>query len=62
MSMDLDREDCVEKEVSLPELPRNIGSVANFGLAGDDLLIAVGKSDWSYSKEVFRYDPAGGAS
>lgn len=37
-----------------PDRPRRA-----LGLAGEDLLVGVGRQDWKWAKEVFRYDPSG---
>jgi hypothetical protein len=58
MELDLANDECEAKELKLDALPKD-GGKPDISVAGNDLVLAVGRADWKYDKEIFRLDPKG---
>jgi hypothetical protein len=57
MELDLASKDCEAKELKLDGLPE--GGRPDISVAGSDLLLAIGRSDWKYEKEILHLDAKG---
>jgi hypothetical protein len=60
VAMDLNSPTCEPTPATLAELPQNNEGLTPWvSWAGNDLLLAYGRSDWHYDREVFRFDARG---
>lgn len=58
MEMDLAKDDCEAKEMKL-ELPKELDGKPDIAVAGSDLVLGIGRSDWKYDKEIVKLDATG---
>lgn len=58
MERDLASEECEAKELKL-DLPKELNGRPDIAVAGDDLVLGIGRSDWKYDKEIVRFDAKG---